>query len=112
MAITFEVTALGILINTGVTGEQLVSLSDYNQLFSLFDSNPDLEGQLKAKLLSQYQIFSNEIIQNFDDDSAESKFIDLRSIQSWMACMQQYMLHVAPQYRQFKAAIEAARNSS
>lgn len=113
MAITFQVTSLGLLIDTGVTGDQLVSLTDYNQLFSLFDANPNLQSALKEKLLNQYQLYSNQIIEDFRAEYAdEVRFLDMRSIHSWMTSMQQYTLHVAPQYRQYKTAIEAARNQS
>ena len=113
MAITFQVTSLGLLIDTGVTGDQLVSLTDYNQLFSLFDANPHLQSELKEKLLNQFKTYTTQIAEDFKSDTVdEVKFLDMRSIHSWMTSMQQYTLHVAPQYRQYKAAIEAARNQS
>ena len=113
MAITLQVTSLGLLIDTGVSGEQLVSLTDYNQLFSLFDANPHLQSELKEKLLNQFKTYTTQIAEDFKDDSdAASRFLDMRGIHSWMTSMQQYSLLVAPQYSQYKAAIEAARNQS
>jgi len=112
MAITLEATPLGLLVNTGVSGSPMVSMTDFQQLFTLFDENPDLQDKIKTELVRRFTEISEEIIENLDSTTVEeSHFIDIRSMQMWLISIQQYATQVAPQYRQFKAAIEAARNS-
>ena len=111
MAITFQATSLGLLINTGVADSQLVSMTDYHQLFTLFDENPNLQNEIRDELVKQFTLIADGIIENLNGTTIdESQFIDIRGIQMWLLCIQQYVIQVAPQYRQFKAAIERARN--
>ena len=111
MAITFEATSLGLLINTGVADSQLVSMTDFHQLFTLFDENPNLQNEIRDELVKQFTLMTNGMIENLKSTTIdESQFIDIRGIQMWILCIHQYVVQVAPQYRQFKAAIERARN--
>ena len=111
MAITFEATSLGLLINTGVADSQLVSMTDFHQLFTLFDENPNLQNEIRDELVKQFTLITDGIIENLNGTTIdESQFIDIRGIQMWLISIQQYATQVAPQYRQFKAAIERARN--
>ena len=113
MAITLEATSLGLLINTGVADSKMVSMTDFQELFTLFDENPNLQDEIKTELVRRFTELTDGIIQSLDSTTVEeSHFIDIRSMQMWLISIQQYATQVAPQYRQFKAAIEAARNSS
>lgn len=111
MAITFERTTLGLLVNSGIADSQLISMNDFQLLFDLFDANPNLQNELKTELIQQFTDMSNEIIENLNNTTIdESQFIDLKGFYALLTSVQQYAIQVAPQYRQFKAAIERARN--